>query len=54
MQKLTKNYQNYVELLTDNDYTLALPTNSILQNCTIDEIFILEHIMISSYDGKEL
>ncbi|CDW91715.1 UNKNOWN [Stylonychia lemnae] len=54
MQKLTKNYQNYVELLTENDYILALPTNTILQNCTIDEIFILEHIMINSFDGKEL
>ena len=53
MQKFMKNYQSYVDLLTDNDYVLALPSSNILTSCTLDEVFILEHILQSSYDGKE-
>eukprot|EP00347_Sterkiella_histriomuscorum_P000874 403374192 len=53
MSKLTKNFQQYVELLTENDYILAIPTNEVLVNSTLDEIFILEHIFQNSSDGKE-
>jgi hypothetical protein len=53
MQKFMKNYSSYVELLTENEYVLALPQSSILQSCTLDEMFILEHILQSSYDSKE-
>ncbi len=45
MQKLMKNYQTYVELLTENGYILAIPSSKVLFNCVIDEIFILEHIL---------
>ena len=53
MTKLYKSFPSYVELLTENDYVLALPESTILRHCTLDEIFILEHILTSSYDGKE-
>ena len=53
MQKFTKNYPTYVDLLTDNDYVLALPNANILSECVIDELFILDHILQYSYDGKE-
>ena len=49
-----KNYSTYVELLTENGYILAIPTNRVIFNCVIDEIFILEHILQSSFDNKEL
>lgn len=42
-----------MELLTENDYVLALPASPVLQNCNIDEIFILDHILQNSFDGKE-
>ena len=45
MHKLTKNYPSYVDLLVANDYLLALPINPILLHCSIDEIFLLEHIL---------
>ena len=45
MQKFMKNYPTYVDLLTDNDYILALPTASILAECILDELFILDHIL---------
>ncbi len=48
-----RNYSTYVELLTENNYILALPTNKVLFNCSIDEIFILEHILQASFDNKE-
>ena len=53
MQKFMKNYPTYVDLLTDNDYVLALPSSHILQGCILDELFILDHILQYSYDGKE-
>ena len=53
MQKFMKNYQSYVELLTDNDYVLAFPASNVLQECILDELFILDHILQNSYDGKE-
>lgn len=31
-----------------------MPTNDVLVNATIDDIFILEHILQNSFDGKEL
>jgi hypothetical protein len=30
MQKFMKNYPTYVDLLTDNDYVLAMPAANIL------------------------
>lgn len=54
MVKLNKNYPQYIDILTENDYILALPSNDILYHCTIDQIFISEHILQPSYDGKEL
>lgn len=53
MQKFMKNYPQYVELLTDNDYVLALPQPQVLQNCILDDVFILDHILQPSHDGKE-
>ncbi|TNV77955.1 hypothetical protein FGO68_gene5268 [Halteria grandinella] len=53
MQKFTKNYPQYVELLTENDYVLALPQSQILSNCVLDDLFILDHILQTSHDGKE-
>jgi hypothetical protein len=53
MQKFMKNYSSYVDLLTDNDYVLALPESSILYSCSLDDLFILDHIFQYSHDGKE-
>ena len=53
MQKFMKNYPQYVELLTENDYVLSLPTSQVLQTCILDDMFILDHILQSSYDNKE-
>jgi hypothetical protein len=53
MQKFMKNYSTYVDLLTDNDYVLALPSSKILHEIILDELFILNHILQYSYDGKE-
>ena len=53
MQKFMKNYPTYVDLLTDNDYVLALPASNILAECILDELFILDHILQYTYDGKE-
>jgi hypothetical protein len=54
MLKLNKNYPQYIDMLTENDYILALPGNEILYNCTIDQMFISEHILEPFLDGKEL
>jgi hypothetical protein len=63
MVQLNKNYSSYLDILSDNDYILATPSNDILKYCTMypylsknnqfrDEKFINEHILESS-DGKE-
>jgi len=48
MLKLKRDYMSYLELIISEEYTLAVPNQNVLNNCTIDEVFIRKLVLTFS------